>query len=369
MERVDAPSEGVVGLVMTRISCLLILLAACGGEPERQAQETPPTPESDLQPMAPVRVAVHEWGLIEVRGQERQLRTRGSTSSGAQVSAVVPSPSMETMRPIPSIMVEPAEIRAPVLYAHLPEGVQSARFDLTVRPIGGRVMEHYPGDGALMAGEVLSWEGIEARRGACTDAPHYPSENEPGCRTEDQYCEAQHGATWETDDGACLHYGDRQWDHFFYRGTLGNAPLPIELEDRADAWVVKVTSGSPLPGNVYRVSRRATQQATHVSIGAAPATGAELVLETPGEGDPTGLHAMPMIRSDLQAQGLTADEADAFMNAWTEPLLGRRSGDEDGDGVEMLLYWMPAAAMAEHFVLEGSDNVDLTRVVLVQIVR
>lgn len=293
----------------------IVLLLGCDDPPAPDPEPTAPVEQAD--PTPPPRVEVHEWGLID----------------GQSLHAGHPTRS-----------VRPA-LRAPVLYAHLPEGVEQARFDLTVRMgAGHRVMEHYPGGGALMPGEPLVWAGIEASSGQC-GARSYPRAGGRGCRTEDGVCEAQHGRRWETRDGACLRYGEASWDHLFYRAGLGELELPLthEMRDR----VVHVESDATLVGMIYRT------QDGKVSWVDPPSTGAEVELAVPDESDVDAARAR--IKADLAFHGLTSEEADAFMREW-----------DDLFGGQFLLYWLPAPTLDSIATLEG-DNLDFKRAVLVRV--
>ena len=296
------------------LTAIVIATALACDEPEPSAPAPPTEPEPASS--AP-RIEIHEWGLLDGPSLHAGHLTR----------------------------VEPPAIRAPVIYAHLPEGVELARFDLTVRLAEGhRIMEHYPGGGALMPGEPLVWAGVEARADAC-GTRRYPRHGSAGCRTEDHVCEAQHGRRWETPDGACLHYGDQPWDHLFYRAQLGEVELPVRHTLEAD--VVRVESDDTLVGMVYRTRDGA------VSWVDPPSTGASVELRLDAESDVDA--ATARIRADLGFHGLTSDEADAFLREW-----------DDLFGGHSLLYWLPAAVLDRIARLEG-DNLDFERAVLVRV--
>ena len=307
--------------MISRVLLAIALVLGCD-DPEPVA-EPEPRVEHDfpISPTPVVPVEIHEWGLID----------GDSLHAGHPIRSVRP------------------RLRAPVLYAHLPENSPhpEGRLDsLTVR-VGSehRVMEHYPGGGALMPGEPLVWQGIQVHAGSCR-TPNYPSVGDAACRTEDRVCEAAHGRTWETGDGDCLQYGGQSWNHFFYRVTLGGElTLPVRHEMNGD--VLSVETDATLVGNVYRTHEGAVAWAD------APSTGASAELAQPTESDAAA--ATERIKADLGFHGLTPEEADAFMREWDDLFGGRN-----------LLYWMPSTTLDSIAAIEG-ENVTVKRAVLVRV--
>jgi len=152
------------------------------------------------------------------------------------------------------------------------------------------------------------------------------------CQTPDHVCEVADLPTYETRDGACVNVGAQNGRFLFYRGELTQGttfPLSIHGTD------LRVESA--LPQNLYVV--REGQGAI------VPATLGTLVL-------PALTSSAHMLISgftrDLQAAGLTQDEARAFMAAWSDSLFGSDSARRDiGRGVpapeSTLLYFLPRA--------------------------
>ncbi len=304
------------------ISRLLLVLVLVGCNDDPPVQDNDPVAEDNpIAPSTQVPIEIHEWGLLD----------------GESLHAGHPSRA-----------IRPA-LRAPVLYAHLPESLPQdwvARFDLRVKlGTNHRVMEHYPGGGALMPGETLAWAGVTLSPGACSEPRQYPRPPSSGCRTEDGVCEAAHGRRWETADGACMLYGEKQWDHFFYRVTMGPITLPFSHE--LDGTTVKVQSQATLVGMVYRTNNGM------VTWAEPPSTGATTELALPTESNVDA--ARERIKADLGFHGLTSDEADAFLREWHDLFAGQH-----------LMYWIPSASLDEIATLEG-EGLTFKRAVLVRV--
>jgi hypothetical protein len=264
----------------------------------------------------------------------------------------------------------------PVIYAHLPEGVDERRFDLGVRVPNGSVVEHWPTVAEGRPAEV-AWRNVRAHRGACAER-QYPSADDPVCQTPDGFCEAALApATIETADGACLEVNGASFDYLFYRAGMPSTPLPLEVT-RADdgALTVRHRGGGAIPGRLIHVRRGATRAQTVLRVVEPPAPGATSELPALPAEDPESRPTVATARLSAGARelGLSGDELAAFRRAWDAELLGYESPAEATElpasleaPTEALLYWMPPEELDAHLVLRTSEDVVVRRAILVRV--
>lgn len=359
-----------------RRSLLLLLAAACG-----DSTPVPPEPTPPVEAPAPVEpLELHEWGLISDRvGGERVALGRGPVRR-PDLAAVFGEDLGEPVGEGIGIGTGTLRMRAggkPVLYAHLPSGVDERRFDLSVRVPDGSVVEHWPTVAEGRPAEI-AWRNVRAHRGACGER-HYPSADDPVCQTPDGFCEAAlTPTTIETADGACLEVNGASFDYLFYRAGMPSTPLPLEVT-RADdgALTVRHRGGGAIPGHLLHVRRASTRAQTVVRVVDPPAPGAtsELprlpMVDPAREGLTAALESLPAAAREL---GLSADEAAAFGRAWDDELLGYESRVEVAElpasleaPTEALLYWMPPEELDAHLVLRTSEDVVVRRAILVRV--
>ncbi|MCA9612039.1 MAG: hypothetical protein R3B99_05360 [Polyangiales bacterium] len=360
-----------------RRSLLLLLAAACGDSTPPTA---PPEPTPPVEAPAAVEpLELHEWGLISDRvGGERVALgrapvrqpdlaelLRGGEGIGAEVG----------------IGIGPGTLRMraggkPVIYAHLPEGVDERRFDLGVRVPNGSVVEHWPKVAEGRPAEI-AWRNVRAHRGACAER-RYPSADDPVCQTPDGFCEAALAPTAiETADGACLEVNGASFDYLFYRAGMPSTPLPLEVT-RADdgALTVRHRGGGAIPGRLIHVRRGATRAQTVLQVVESPAPGATTELAALPAEDPASRPALAIARLAAGARelGLSSDELGAFGRAWHDELLGYESPVTTTElpasleaPTEALLYWMPPEELDAHLVLRTSEDVVVRRAILVRV--
>lgn len=350
------------------------LMAGCDEDDEAPTTEAEPAPAEA--PAVSTRVTLHEWGLISDR-------------LGADELAVL------SRAPVPNRNTPPQHREGhslgsqslgrgggkPVVYAHLPAGEAEATFSLTVRPVGGRVVEHWPLVGAVGAPSVTFRDvHVSAEYGLCPR--DYPSSEDEPCRSvTDGFCEASTLPTAETGH-TCLTLAGAHADHLFYRAVMPRRPLPLEVTVAGDGSVsARNVGGSVLPGHLIRVTGARGRADTRVVFVRPPHPNASVVLPDPATAEPpvNGHAGAAELRTMLAATGLTEHEVQAFAFAWDRELFGRppptstvglgeltpAPSEDLPPSLERpttaVLYLMPEELIDEHLRLEASDNVERIR--------
>lgn len=358
-----------------------LALVGCDDEEAGDAAEETAEPSEPAAEPAPLQL--HEWGLISERlGQGERVATRraparsidwgalgfGDDPIGNAVGVPVPSSSG-------SLRMRSGG--KPVIYAHLPDGVDERAFELEVRVPGGQVVEHWP---RVAEGqpEALRWTA-RAHRGECGER-RYPEPGDPACQTPDDFCEAALApADSETEDGACLEVGGAPFDYLFYRAGMPPTPLPLAITRTEDGGLrIQHRGEVAIPGRLIHVRRGATRAASVFRLLDPPAPGTTATLTPLPDAPADAPDAAQALHEDAAALGLSADEVDAFGRAWDVELLGRRAeGSETAQRTpfpaslvtpaEALLYWMPPAELDAHLALVPSEDVVLKRAILVRV--
>ncbi|MCB9657502.1 MAG: hypothetical protein R3B40_06085 [Polyangiales bacterium] len=328
---------GSMGVALLAVGLALGLALGCGAGPEPVLTE-PPGAQAELVEAPPgdgAPYALHEWGLLDA--------PFGTDQAQALAGALPVASASEPGARIPSIDLSVTNVDKPVLYFHLDDGADALSLALTVTPSGGgRVLEHYP-QGVLLAEGGLRYAGVRVTRGDCTGI--YPAPSAP-CSTADGVCEVRELARYETDDADCVHVGDDALGFLFYRTGPARATLPLEVSVATDT-AVRVTqraltdTGAPrVAGWVMRVYRPGDRSQTRARVvaldGEAPA-----VIERADEHSLGAEQAEARLGAALVAAGLTNEERDAFLRAWSAPLFGTRDEadmvddetERDGDGI------------------------------------
>ena len=358
-----------------------LALVGCDDEVDETAEEAIEEPsEPAAEPVAPLEL--HEWGLISERlGEEERVATRraparsidwGSFGVGATVGGEGIGESVGISGSLPM-----RSGGKPVVYAHLPDGVDERAFELEVRVPGGQVVEHWP---RVAEGqpEALRWTA-RAHRGECGER-RYPEPGDPACQTPDDFCEAALApADSETEDGACLEVGGASFDYLFYRAGMPPTPLPLAITRAEDGGLrIEHRGEVAIPGRLIHVRRGATRAASVFRLLDPPAPGTTATLTPLPDAPADAPDAARALHEDAAALGLSADEVDAFGRAWDVELLGRRAeGSETAQQTpfppslatpaEALLYWMPPAELDAHLALVPSEDVVLKRAILVRV--
>lgn len=338
----------------TRTALALSLgLALCGGcdedEPEVVA---PPAPAPAIAPEP--SYSIHEWGFVGHHWADREddPPTFGAGPGTWEGGGIADGFGIGGL----GLSGTGRGGGKPILYVHLPEGVDEMTFSvaLSLGP-GGRILEHLPPAPMSLVGArpTLRWDGVVARPGECRPSRPYPSAA-AGCEeTPDGYCEAAELASYETPDGACLRFDGEDWEHLFYRATIPGE-LPLRLDRDGDAIRVRHQGAAPLPGRLMRVRRDEGGASSRVTFHDAPAPGAEISLaQSPEQPGAAGVSAL---RATLGELGLTGPETDAFLRAWQRDLFGGEPGvalapqvgeppEDLRPKADALLYWLPPEAM------------------------
>lgn len=255
------------------------------------------------------RFSVHEWGLV-------------ATEASGGLAIATSSPQAPSSRPSQDY-ARPAK---PVFYVHLDDGIDEASFSLGVRSVSrGRVIEHFPPAVRQERNTAIVWENVVARRGACQG--RYPGQGDPMCATPDGLCELAELSDYETQEAACLTFGDQRVGLLFYRMDGARETLPLDVRRDAQGNVRLRGVGAPPGGLVMRIHRRATVGSTRVRTVALDADGRAVI---PAESSTAGLlpgaTGLTLLSAALDEAGLTPQERDAFLRAWRAPLFGADEG-------------------------------------------
>ncbi len=326
------------------------VLLGCGGaasntsvpstDPGTSLAAPDPAPGAIEAPPGPVPFEVHEWGLLDViasTGMAELAAGPGRPTPLAPPAPPAPQP------PNPGPPSYPPTVRKPVLYVHLGPGVETLDLAVEVELPGGRVLEHWPAS-RVDAGE-LRWDSVRVSRGSCASStiPPAGARLEP-CAAADGYCELHELASYRTSDADCLRVGADAGELLFYRGSYASVRLPVRVE-RLPNGRVAVTNqdAAPIPGRVLRVvashDRAGVLRTTSIGA-AAPAPGERIELASP-TAPVDAAAARAALASEIEAMGLTREEARTFLDAWSNELFTRPSVRE------VVLYWLPADAIDE----------------------
>lgn len=288
--------------------------------------------------------ALHEWGLLDADyGAPRALALSGSLP-GVRPRGEVPT---ETERGVPQIHLGVSSVDKPVVYFHLDPGGDALSLRFEVAPAGGgRVLEHFPPGDLRADAEQLSYPEVRVTRGDCEGV--YPAPSTDPCGTADGVCEVRELARYETADADCVRVGGTAGGFLFYRTGAADVTLPLRvtIESRT---AVRVTQGAvadpALPrvrGWVMRVYRPRHRVSTQVRIVSLDGADSVVLERAGGDGSVGASEAIDALRAALVEAGLTAEERDAFMRAWTVPLFGipdvaGQAADADDFGADRAL--------------------------------
>ncbi|MCA9535578.1 MAG: hypothetical protein KC593_17940 [Myxococcales bacterium] len=317
-------------LSFATLAALSLAHAGCGaGAPSgggTGATATPPVePDSVVAPPPSMPTyALHEWGLLDADYGSPRAQALSGALPGVRPRGEVPS---ETERGVPQIHLGVSSVDKPVVYFHLDSGGDALSLRFEVAPAGGgRVLEHFPPGELRADAELLRYPQVRVTRGDCEGA--YPAPSSDPCGSVDGVCEVRELARYETTDADCVHVGGTVGGFLFYRTGAADVTLPLRvaIESRT---AVRVTQGAvtdpALPrvrGWIMRVYRPRTRASTQVRIASLDGTDSVVLERAGGDGTVGASEAIDALRAALVEAGLTAEEGDAFMRAWTVPLFG-----------------------------------------------
>lgn len=296
-----------LGLVVT------LLTTACGPSTEAPTVPTPPTTTATARADA-APYEVHEWGLV-----------RAEAGDVLNAGALAP-PDYAAM-----------DVDKPVLYFHT-----SAALELrSVRvhtPNGGELVEHWP-PGVASATD-LAWDGVALDpHGDCivSSLPRgCPDYLPPGA-----FCETPSLAAVRTQDGACVTVPRASERFLFYRARLKTFTPPLRFT-RGEGGAIEVENGGDLtiPGTIVRIWSDGRENRSVVALPPAPRSrivvGHEAVEQDGESADKPRLTSSPSsgagpeaLRMSLSELGMTTEETNAFMDAWSDALFSRYRGADD----------------------------------------
>lgn len=348
---------------------VLLLLAGCGGDaPSAPPSPAPPGPEaapepgaeraSPPPPEAPARAgyALHEWGLIGVETGSASAAVGTAVASAAEAASSDPGAAVrESNRRLLDALTDPAADRLdrvlqqpgqdqdglghlrpgatgkPVIYLHVPTGAPPVDVTLSLALARPGVLEHWPP--AIASETALTWN-MHAESGSCTSPAAAPTPADAACRdVRDGFCEAAEIPRYHGDDDTCLTVGGQQTPLLFYRGEgTDGSTMPLALRRQAPdvgsassvdpGWEVVRQTDAQVDGIVMLALRVDGQPRVHVLQGPDYALPNATAAPTPPE------TARTMLHDEAVRRGLTAAEADAFVDAWAPAYFGeaRREG-------------------------------------------
>ncbi len=278
---------------------------------------------------------VHEWGVVDV-----------PAAGAAEVGAGPGQPNLfpDDLRPV----------RKPVLYFHVDPGGAPPTIDVAARIPGGSLIEHWPASGDWSATSItadgVSWRGLTL--GACTRPAavmRSPAREAAVCGAPDGYCEVNDLAGYETADASCAHAGGFEARLLFYRGVVPAPTLPLRVSrDASGALSLAATEAGGSEVLFVRDGRG-------ISI-PWPASGSPQTLPDVFTESYDGEALARTMAAMVTRAGLSSDEADAFMRAWSEAFFQSRWSGATRDEssarrltqtpAPILLYVMPEATVS-----------------------
>lgn len=376
---------------------MLLLLAGCGGDaPSAPPAPAPPVPEAAPEPgaeratrpppEAPARAgyALHEWGLIGVETGSVSAAVGTAVARAPEAATSDPGPALrESNRRLLDALDDPAthtlervlqhpvqdqdglgQLRPgatgkPVIYLHVPSGAPPVDVTLSLALSATGVLEHWPP--ATASETALTWN-VHAESGPCPSPATAPIPADAACRdVRDGFCEAAEIPRYHGDDDTCLTVGGQQTPLLFYRGEgTDGSTMPLALRRQAapdvgsassidPGWEVVRQTDAQVDGIVMLVLRLDGRPSIHLLEGPDYALPSATAAPTPPE------TARAMLHDEAVRRGLTAAEADAFVDAWAPayfgeptrqgPVAAGRAPTALAEADRALLYFAPEAVV------------------------
>lgn len=308
---------------------------------------------------------MHEWGLFAVDAADA-TRAMAATEAAGGFHAVegdplgsglrsgrgVEGPSRGMGQGIGTIGVKP------VIYVHLDEGVDSARFALRLAVPSENLLERWPAGAELAVAERArnaGWSRVDVRRGACVDPTTPPAADSETCRSvRDAFCEAAEIPRYAGGAASCLSVADSSAEVLFYRaGDLPTQHLPLRMVGSGDTWTIERVGDAELLGPIFWLTASATGGEVHIRRLGLGDLGRPLDPTIPGRTEAANVRVE--LTAEAVRRGLSQAEAEAFVDAWSPAFFDRctRSGPEASGTIPValrqsersLLYFAPESVI------------------------
>lgn len=305
----------------------LLVLAACGNEPASpspaQRRETP-------------AFTIHEWGLVGVELTDPGTVSVAASTYRAPAQGLI---DLGTITSGGSGTGHGVGVGKPVLYVHLDDGTDRARFDVVLGLPSAQAIERWPRDALLEPSERAThtgWRDVEVVRGACTDATPPPTPASPECvGIQDRFCEAAEIRRYAGERDTCLTVGQSRTELLFYRGHSIRAELPAMLV--RDGEDLRVRRTATLEGPLFYVE--ATERDASPRIRAVTEGDLDKPLDALQSASQSPAQVRAALVAEARRRGLTYAEADALVDAWAPAFFDtqRRAG-ENAAGTPPLIF-------------------------------
>lgn len=285
---------------------------------------------------------VHEWGLL--RAQVGDLAKR-------DVDAV-------TLGAVPPPVRHNYPMEKPVLYFHTDAALRLAR--ATVTTPDSEIIEAWPIPTSKSRGSI-TWTDVAILPGGECAPTALPGARDLPCADLPAWveCESNRLDVVRTASAACVEAGSFRDRFLFYRALSTKFVPPLRFDAVGSSGDVKVTNigSTPLPGLLVRLVPRDGSVDSVVAVPPAPSASITVGLtgvaseagERIEEDQPDGGPGAAAIRQTLRDLGLDADEAGAFMRAWSPAFFsGTYPSEEKSIDLEptpSFVYFLPAATI------------------------
>lgn len=339
---------------MIRPTILLVVLAA--SVPNVVACKRTPAQQSALRSPGSRSYTVHEWGLfaLDIAADSHVTAASGSQCAGAHaVDGSADFGASDSTRGFGGLGLRGSGAGGgkPVVYVHLDDGADTARFSLGIGVSRASVREHFPS--ARVGDTRLEFGPIAVTRGRCASPTPPPDSTAPACSAvADHYCEAAEIPRYHGDDDTCLTTAGQSSEFLFYRAAgLDRSQLPLVLDRDGDSYSVRAQGERAVDGPLLFIERHPDGSVLYRSLTGADRAGP--VSSVGGSASVSETRAV--LTTHARQLGLTPAEADAFVDAWSPAFFDtpRRTGPdasgtaprELGVAEVSLLYFAPRATV------------------------
>ncbi|MFO0611264.1 MAG: hypothetical protein U0414_01655 [Polyangiaceae bacterium] len=326
-----------IGLGVSSVSCASTPTTTA---PEGTSTTTAPT----SRPKTGASYEVHEWGLIRA-----QLGNRTEANADAVSVGAIPPPARHRYAPM----------EKPVLYFHTDAPLELAR--VTVTTPESEIIEAWPVPRTRGANSI-TWSSVRLDPGSACDPSALPASTDAPCGDLPAWlaCESERLDVVRAPSAACVGAGTFRDRFLFYRALSTKFIPPLRFDPIPQSDDVKVTNigSTPVPGLLVRIVPRDARADSVVAV--PPAPGASITVGLKGVEGQAGerIEAESLgrdgpgpsaLRIGLRDLGLDADEADAFLRAWSTPLFATAPPAEEKvmeEGAKpSFVYFLPPATI------------------------